>query len=70
MTNTEKAAYRMARYALHRSRGHCVRCPAASGKFVLCLACRLKDGRDSKRRRDKAKLARVLAAHQARKAAA
>jgi hypothetical protein len=70
MTKKEKAAYRMARYALHRSRGHCVRCPAASGKFVLCLACRLKDGVDSKRRRDRAKAARVLAQHKARKEAA
>ena len=70
MTKAEKAAYRMARYALHRSRGHCVRCPAASPKFVLCLDCRMKDSRESKRRRDKAKLARVLANHRARKDAA
>jgi hypothetical protein len=64
-----RTTYRMALYALHRAQGRCVRCPNESPKFVLCLACRLKDGVDSKRRRDKAKVARVVAQHKARKAA-
>lgn len=54
------AAERMARYALRRERGQCVRCPKPSPSSVLCDACKERDRVDSKRRRERANLSRSL----------
>jgi predicted Abi (CAAX) family protease len=66
----ETPEQRRARYRQCRERGQCVTCPAASLTRAQCLACRLRVSKIQQRVRDKAKLARVLANHQARKAAA
>jgi hypothetical protein len=57
-------------YALRRAAGQCARCPNESLDRSRCMACRRKESGANARRYKAAKLARVLANHQARKAAA
>jgi hypothetical protein len=65
----ENPASRRARYQRRRAIGLCVRCGKESGKLALCFGCRVTEAAKGQRRRDKAKVARVVAQHKARKAA-
>jgi hypothetical protein len=51
----EHPASRRARYRRRRANGECVRCAAVSGKFVMCLGCRVVEAEKGRRRRAKAK---------------
>jgi hypothetical protein len=57
-------------YAQRRARGQCARCSNASWDHSRCMACRRKESIANAKRYQAAKLARVLANHQARKDAA